>query len=48
MSRSKREIGERKSVGKAFLLSGKNKMLVGFFLMDIVIYKKLNIYLICL
>lgn len=29
-SRSKREIGERKSVGKASLLSGKNKKLVGF------------------
>lgn len=31
MSRSKREIGERNSVGKASLLSDKNKMLVGFY-----------------
>lgn len=29
-ARSKREIGERKHVGKATLLSGKNKVLVGF------------------
>lgn len=36
MSRSKREIRERKSVGQASLLSGKNQMLVGFF-MDIFI-----------
>lgn len=31
VSRSKREIRERKTVGKASLLSGKNKVLVGFF-----------------
>lgn len=47
VSRSKREIGERKSAGKASLLSGKNKMLVGF-LLDIVIFKKRYICLICL